>query len=355
MTPFFQVKNLLVEKSGFKLHHISFSMLKGEYVIILGPTGCGKTMLLETLAGLHKPSKGEIILDKQVITTLPPESRHFGFSYQDSLLYPFLNVEDNILFGAKARHKHKEDKTLKRLIELVHIMDIKHLLNRYPHALSGGELQRVSLARAILINPSILLLDEPLSALDPQTRQSMRCLLQEIHQTEGLSIIHVTHDFNEALQLGTKVIVMNHGTIQQQGRTLDVFKQPNSLFVAQFLQRENVIKGKLFYKGNDLWFKDLKDSWKLGPLSKDIFYQDEALYIMIHPGQLQIGKDHPNSWKTIVKKVVLNSTHVELYCKETISWHVSLSWNEFERQSIQEGSTIFLSVNPQSVHFIKTE
>lgn len=361
---FFQVAGLHVQAGKFALQDISFFLDREEYLIVLGPTGCGKTMLLETLVGLRKATKGQIFLDNNNITNWPPEARGLGFAYQDSLLYPFLNVKENILFGARARKKHREANTLKRLDRLAEAMGISHLLQRFPRSLSGGEMQRVSLARAILISPPLLLLDEPLSALDPQTRRAMQTLLQEIHHSEGLGVIHVTHDFNEALQLGTKVIVMNQGKILQQGAPLEVFLQPQSLSVAGFLQSENVIKGRIENISGALWFRDIENDWVLGPLLEKMVADgsQKEVYLMLHAGQLEVAPSDsdasffhkPNTWKACVEKVMINSTHVELICKGRGCWHAALSRNEWQRLALKVGSRVTLSVDAKHIHLIES-
>ncbi|TCO71832.1 ABC transporter ATP-binding protein [Marinisporobacter balticus] len=358
---FFQVEGLRVEAGGFQLQDISFSLHKKEYTMILGPTGCGKTMLLETLAGLRKPIMGQIFLNNTNITTWSPEARCFGFAYQDSLLYPFLNVEENILFGASAQKRHKEVEIRKRLNRITEAMGISHLLQRVPRLLSGGEKQRVSLARAILCSPPVLLLDEPLSALDPQTRHAMQALLHELHHSEGLGIIHVTHDFNEALQLGTQLIVMNQGKIVQQGEPLNVFHQPRSLFVAEFLRSENIIKGKIENINGILWFSDRENEWVLGPLYEKLRTDanQKEVYLMIHAGQIEVSlrEDTPlhnlNTWNACVQKVMIHSTHVEMICKGSRYWHVALSCNEWQRLDLKVGSRVNLSVNMKHIHIIE--
>lgn len=300
----FEISNLTVQAGGFRLHDISFSVDRGQYLIVLGPTGSGKTLLLETLAGLRKPAAGKIFLNNRDITSWPPEARSCGFAYQDSLLYPFLNVRENILFGARARKRHKEQSILRRLDRIAEAMGIAHLLNRFPGHLSGGEKQRVSLARAILCSPPVLLLDEPLSSLDPQTRRSMQELLQEVHQAEELGIIHVTHDFNEALQLGTRVLVMNNGKILQQGEPLEVFNKPDSPFVADFLLRENALI------------------------------------------------DKPNTWLASVEQVIVHGAHVELACRGSGCWQAVLSMAEWQKLAGTKGSPVKLSVDPANLHII---
>lgn len=360
ITPLFQVSKLDVKAGKFALQDITFSLNSSDYLIILGPTGCGKTMLLETIAGLRKPTTGKIMLQGDDIIAFPPEKRGIGFAYQDSLLYPFLTVKENILFGAKARKKDKDHSTLKRLNNLAEAMQISHLLKRYPHSLSGGEKQRVSLARAILINPPILLLDEPLSALDPQTRYVIRDLLREIHFREEIGIIHVTHDFNEALQLGTHLLVMDKGKILQQGSPLEVFNQPNSLFVANFLQYENIIPGKITQQNGSLSFANQERDWIISPLpkKKHMDYNNKKINLALHAWQIKIAKttdvssNLPNHWQAIVKKIILHGTHVEITCQGKGLWNINTSRNEWEKLGLQVGSIVTLSVNTDDVHLI---
>lgn len=357
--PLFQASGLNVRCGKFKLQDISFSLEKNDYLIILGPSGCGKTMLLETLAGLRKPDSGKIFLGKDNITLWPPEERGFGFAYQDSLLYPFLDVRENILFGARAQKRHRERDTLTRLDRMVEYMGIAHLLNRFPASLSGGEKQRVSLARAILINPPVILLDEPLSALDPQTRESMRALLQEIHETEGMGIIHVTHNFDEALQLGTQVIVMKQGKILQQGEPAEVFDKPASHFVADFLQIENIIKGRIQRNNGACWFWNSEEEWGLGPLADNALMGNDPneVSLVLHSWQIEVSsrQNAPknNSWAAMVENIIPHSSGVDLTCGGNgSSWQVSLSRNEWQKLALRVGSEITLSVNPDQVHFM---
>ncbi|MGI6678412.1 MAG: ABC transporter ATP-binding protein [Dehalobacterium sp.] len=368
--PFFQVADLNVRAGSFELKDINFSLNQNEYLIILGPTGCGKTMLLETLVGLRKPVSGQIFLDDHNITSWPPEARGLGFAYQDSLLFPFLNVKENILFGAKARKRHKEQSTLNRLARLTEVMGISHLLRRFPQSLSGGEKQRVSLARAILINPPVLLLDEPLSALDPQTRQSMQMLLHEIHQAEQLGIIHVTHDFMEALQLGTKVIVMNQGKILQQGDPAKVFHKPRSLFVAGFTRSKNIIKGRLDYINGVFWFRDPNNHCFFGPLPESKVTElniannesskgQKEICLLIQPGQLELRprenfiSDKQNTWTAYVEKIIFYSSHVEVICEGKGNWYVALSHNEWDRWDLKVGSMVNLSLDVDHIHLFQ--
>jgi molybdate transport system ATP-binding protein len=357
-----EVSNLCVAAGKFKLQNIRFEMDREDYLIILGPTGCGKTMLLETLAGLHKPISGQLRLEDRDISLMPPESRGIGFAYQDSLLYPFLTVRENILFGSKAQKMDKDSRTLRRLDRLTETMGITHLLQRSPRFLSGGEKQRVSLARAILTQPSLLLLDEPLSALDPPKRYAMRELLKEIHRLEGLGIIHVTHDYNEARQLGSKVLIMNAGEIVQQGKALEVFENPDSLFVSTFLQNENMVEGSIHSIDDALWFKAKQGEWCLGPLERDTAsgFVGNAVYLMFQANQMGIAPidtnkaSAPFSWHACVDQVTFHSTHVGLVCKGNGSWHVALSRKEWHQLGLVDGAEVTLSVDSQIVHLMTT-
>lgn len=355
-----EVKNLELKAGSFLLKNISFTIDRGEYIMILGPTGSGKTILLESIAGLRTLHKGDIYFQGSRVTDFPPERRHLGFAYQDSLLYPFLTVKENILFGARARGIAAEDKVLKRMDKLIEVMGIGHILERYPKYLSGGERQRVSLARAILTKPPLLLLDEPLSALDPSTRQAMQSLLREIHAIEAMGIIHVTHDFSEAMQLGTRVIVLNNGSIEQSGVPLEVFFRPVSLQVAKFLQGENLIQGTLTSKNNLIWFKPECSEVLLGPLSedivqglaepKDVILMIRASNLSLHrPWEIPAGCIH---WPAEVEYLSFNRTHVDVYCQGFGYWETSISLAQWQNLKLSKGDHVLLAVMPESCHLI---
>ncbi|RLG70326.1 MAG: hypothetical protein DRO11_06430, partial [Methanobacteriota archaeon] len=202
-----QIEDLWVDLAEFRLCEVNLDIAAGEYFVILGPTGAGKTVLLETIAGLHRPLRGRIVLAGQDITHAPPERRNIGFVYQDYALFPHLNVAQNIAFGLKLRGMGRSD-VEERVAAISELLRIQHLLHRMPEALSGGEAQRVALARALVIEPELLLLDEPLSALDPETREALQQELGQIHQKLGTTTIHVTHNFEEAVALGDRIAVL---------------------------------------------------------------------------------------------------------------------------------------------------
>ena len=237
-----KVSNLAVRVGGFSLREVSLDIDSGEYFIILGPTGAGKTVLLEAIAGLHSVVKGTVSVDGRDITHLQPERRGLGIVYQDHVLFPHLSVWENVAFGLKSMRCPKRD-IWPRVEKIAQLMNIDHLLQRKPPSLSGGERQRVSLARALVTEPKLLLLDEPLSALDPEAREKMQHELAEIHRRLNVTIIHVTHDFEEALSLGERVAVLNKGQVVQVGTPEDIMRRPNSEFVAGFALSRNLFQG----------------------------------------------------------------------------------------------------------------
>lgn len=207
-----EIKKLQLTLGKFTLNSLDLKIELGEYFVILGPSGSGKTVLLETIAGLYNPNNGSILYDKEDMVVFPPEKRDIGFVYQNYELFPHMTVEDNIVFGLKIRRKKKED-IAEKLKELVSILKIEHLLERYPRKLSGGEKQRVALARALIISPRILLLDEPLSALDMMIKSELQKEIKNIHSKLRPTIIHVTHDLEEALFLGDRIGIMRDGNL----------------------------------------------------------------------------------------------------------------------------------------------
>ncbi|MGB3458387.1 MAG: tungstate ABC transporter ATP-binding protein WtpC [Halobacteriota archaeon] len=234
-----RIKDLSKDWKEFRLKNINLEVKKGEYFVILGPTGAGKTLLLETIAGFYFPDKGEIMIEGHDVTDLPPELRRIGFIYQDYSLFPHLNVEQNIQFGLKL----KKTQDTKRLNELMNWLKISHLAHRYPVTLSGGEQQKVAIARAIAIEPSILLLDEPLSALDLRTRDYLREELKRVKAEFGITMVHVTHDQTEAMILADRIAVMMNGQIQQVGTPYEIFNKPLNEEIADFVGVENILHG----------------------------------------------------------------------------------------------------------------
>jgi len=239
-----EVKALCVQLGTFSLKDITFDVQNGEYFVLLGPTGSGKTMLLESIAGLNSVSSGQVCINGRDVTSLNLERRKIGFFYQDYAVYGHLSVRDNISFGLMYRYKTRReiDQAIDQAVE---VLGIEHLLQKRPAFLSGGETQKIALARAIAIKPDLLLLDEPLSAVDVATRDTYERELRELHNRLKLPTIHVTHDFEEAITLGDRIAVMREGRILQIGNPQQVFRHPRSEFVARFFMTRNIFHGEV--------------------------------------------------------------------------------------------------------------
>lgn len=227
--------DISIKLGDFSLENISFKVNKGEYLVILGPSGAGKTVILEILAGLFRPSSGTLKGVRNGQTAL---------LYQDYMLFPHLNVFRNIAFGLEIRNKTKTD--IKNKVEKISdILNIRHLLDRSIHGLSGGECQRIAIARAYAIEPELFLLDEPTSALDRNTRRGILELFRDIHKKSGSTFIHVTHDFEEALYLADRILIIHDGKMIQSGTPEEIFDHPESRIVADFVGIENIFQGSI--------------------------------------------------------------------------------------------------------------
>ena len=234
------IEGLAVTRGGFTLRDVDLTLGSGAYLILLGPSGAGKTVLLEAVMGLTRPYRGRISLDGVDATSFPPERRGISYLPQDLALFPHLSVRDNILFGARTRGMEEREMS-ERLGELVGLLDLGVIINRRGvGTLSGGEKQRVALARALMPRPSILFLDEPLSALDAFIKRQLQVKLRDINRTLGVTIIHVTHDRDEAFMLGEKIAVLIAGRLQQVGNRDEIYYRPASLGVARFLLTRNI-------------------------------------------------------------------------------------------------------------------
>jgi len=224
------------------LDRVSFSVERGSYVVILGPSGCGKTTLLRTIAGLYEPDEGEIYIDGRLVNGVPPHKRGVSLMFQSYALFPHMTVLDNIMYGLKVK-KVPKDIALKKVKEIARMLNIEALLDRYPHQLSAGQQQRVALARALVVEPKVLLLDEPLSNLDAKIRAKVRLELRKLQRDLNITVLHVTHDQEEALAVADKIVVMNQGRIEQIGTPIEIYHNPKTKFVADFVGTMNFIVG----------------------------------------------------------------------------------------------------------------
>ena len=224
------------------VHETSLHMDEGEFVTLLGPSGCGKTTNLRMIAGLLDPTEGDILINGARINDVPIHKRNLGIVFQNYALFPHKTVAENVAFGLKYRDvsKSEMEERVSRALDLVQLPDSG---SKYPKALSGGQQQRIALARAIVIEPSVLLLDEPLSALDANLREDMRIELKRIQDRIGVTTVFVTHDQSEALAMSDKIVVMSAGRVEQVGAPEDVYNAPTSEFVANFLGASNILDG----------------------------------------------------------------------------------------------------------------
>lgn len=282
------VKDLHVDLGEFKIEDITFTVDRGDYVCVIGPTGSGKTILIETIAGLYKPKRGLIILDGEDITDLPPEKRNIGIVYQDYALFPHMTVFDNIAFGLKKRISKKSE-IIREVKTIAQKLGIEHILHRRPTTLSGGEQQRVALARALVVRPKLLLMDEPFSALDFKTRSRLRKLVRDVVSEYNTTVIHVTHDFEDVWSLANKVMVMYRGRILQYDTVEEVFNRPCSDFVADFIDI-NVMEGVVTCS-NDKTIVRIGD---LEIMSKDKVYEGSRVKVFIRPERVLILKYRPD-------------------------------------------------------------
>lgn len=340
------IKDLEIDFSEFSLNNINLSVENKDFMVLMGPTGAGKTVLLEAIAGLIPIKKGHIFIGGKEITYLPPEKRGISIVYQDHALFPHLTVLENIRYGLQY-HKIDKKEANNRLKYLIDELNINHLTKRLPLNLSGGELQRVALARALIINPSVLLLDEPLSALDPRFREEVRKGLKRLHQTTNTTFLMVTHDFAEALSLATKGAVMNNGTIEQVGAVEDLFQKPQSPFVADFVGMKNLLSAI---------FKDTKAIVHALEIELGREVEDNHGYIAIRPEDIVLSKasfisSMRNSFEGSVVGIINQGFYweVKILVADVIFISLITKKSLFELK-IKEGEQIFLSFKSTAIH-----
>ena len=275
------------------LKDVSLTINKGEFFSILGPSGCGKTTLLRIIAGFESPDSGCVYLDDKNVLPLPPDKRHVNTVFQNYALFPHLNVFENIAFPLRLKKENKDTirEKVERYLSLVHLSGHE---TKKPSQLSGGMKQRVAIARALINEPSVLLLDEPLSALDAKLRQSLLMDLDFIHDQIGITFIYVTHDQSEALSVSDRVAVMNEGRIVQVGTPFEIYEKPAELFVARFIGESNIFEGVVTDKKGILYTVDTENLGEIKVTSdRKEWNNREKVIQAIRPEKITISKTKP--------------------------------------------------------------
>ena len=274
-----EIKNINVSYgSNHVLKEVSLNIENKDFYTFLGPSGCGKTTLLRLIAGFEKSSSGELFIDGKEVSNLNPWERDVGMVFQNYALWPHMTVYKNISFGLEEKKIDKKE-IKSRVDEVLELVDLKDLSGRYPFQLSGGQQQRVALARTLVVKPKVLLLDEPLSNLDAKLRVQMRKELQDLHKKIGITSIFVTHDQEEANSMSTNLAILNEGVVQQVGKPVDLYNNPENIFVANFLGTTNVIDGTFknnnFTSSEGLEIKNIIDDKK----GTNILLRPQNLYL----------------------------------------------------------------------------
>ena len=289
--PSVEVKNISKKfEDSIAIQDISFYLDEGTLLTLLGPSGSGKTTILRLIAGLIEPDTGSILFDGEDISPIPTEERNIGFVFQSYALFPHLSVAENIAFGLETR-KWSKEKIIARVKEMLELVGLQGKGKRYPRELSGGEQSRVALARALAPNPSLLLLDEPLSALDMNLKENLRKIIREIQQKVQVSTIYVTHDQTEAMEISDKIIILEKGQIVESGSPKQIYLEPKKKFTAEFLGISNLIEGLIIKSKGKQFLESTFGKIELPEISN---LEEEKLTIAIFPEHIKISKKKSN-------------------------------------------------------------
>ncbi len=341
-----QLKNLNVKMPGFALREINISIEQGEFFTLLGPTGAGKTVVLESAIGIIPITNGHVIINGKDVTGLPPEKRGIGIVYQDFALFPHLTVYENITYGLRY-HKINGKEPGKNLGFIIKRLSLEPLLQRSILNLSGGEKQRVALARALAVDPSVLLLDEPLSALDPNFREDIREIIKRLHIETGITVLMVTHDFTEAHFLAQNAAVINNGRIEQIGSISEVFHRPSTPFVAEFVGMKNIFPA--IFNGNKAQTGKLE-------IKTNSHINGSKKYIAIRPEDIHVSMDKQspperNSIKGTVSKILNHGFYCDVSIKtKGIKFASIVPTNLIINLNLKEGQKVNMWFDPDDVH-----
>jgi iron(III) transport system ATP-binding protein len=343
--PYLVIKNITKTFGDLvALNDVSLSVNEGEFVCLLGPSGCGKTTLLRIIAGLEQQNIGEVHQAGEDISRLPPRDRDFGIVFQSYALFPNLTAEENIAYGLENR-KVPKDEIRSRVTELLELIGLPDVGKKYPAKLSGGQQQRVALARALAPSPGLLLLDEPLSALDARVRISLRIEIKQLQHRLGITTVFVTHDQEEALVMADRIVVMDQGTIEQVGNAAQIYRAPSSPFVANFVGMMNFISAKTTAIHNIL---------RIGSITLECtipegLEPDSPVTVAIRPEEIRITENYApdqniNNVRVIESEFLGSFSRLicQLNDENQTQLLVEVSNNLMEELELEVGSTLFI-------------
>jgi len=323
------------------LENMNLYIRENEFLTLLGPSGCGKTTTLRIIAGFETPSEGKVIFSGKDISDVPPYERQVNTVFQKYALFPHLNVYENIAFGLKIKKMPKEEIT-KKVTEVLKLVNLSGFEKRGVDSLSGGQQQRIAIARALVNEPKVLLLDEPLGALDLKLRKEMQIELKNIQKRVGITFIYVTHDQEEALTMSDTIVVMNEGLIQQIGTPVDIYNEPKNAFVAKFIGESNILPG-IMHKDYLVEFQGVTF-----PCVDKGFAPKEPVEVVIRPEDIQMTTAEDGQLKGMVEEVTFKGVHYEMV--------VNVDGFRYLIQSTAMaplGEVIGMKILPDAIHIMK--
>ena len=300
------------------LHETNLIIHNAEFITLLGPSGCGKTTILRLISGLERPDTGRIYINGRDVTDLPPEDRHLNMVFQSYALFPHMSVFENVAFGLRCKKVPKLE-IIRRVNEVLKTVRLDQLAERKPHQLSGGQQQRVAIARAVVNEPIVLLLDEPLSALDYNLRKKMQLELKQLQQRLGITFIFVTHDQEEALSMSDRVAVMDEGHIEQSGTPKNIYEEPTNIYVAKFIGEINIFDTKINSVENGKLTLEIEGK-KFELNNKRNFAAGDQVHVVVRPEDIEVWgeneiEDTSDTLPGTVEQVIYKGSTVDLYVR----------------------------------------